>query len=152
MLCVFVLYLFKIVMRKGLNLLFGFLQIVENESGTTSSLVVEQMRKEMEQKIIELTGRLKLKDEVFAYFYHSLIWFRPISTGSRFWPFLLTLFFVYIQSRSVAYGCFFEQELSRTLKQKDDLGSYREMNAEMTLKIQVNLYESVRYSYDFLMV
>ena len=81
-----------------------FLQIVENESGTTSSLVVEQMRKEMEQKIVELTGRLKLKDEVFSYFSRFLIWFRPISTypllvisvfRMHSWPFFcLRLFFL----------------------------------------------------------
>jgi len=65
-------------------------KLVENESETANSHAVEQMRKDMEQKVIEMTGRLSLKDE----------------------------------------------ELSRALKQKDDLGSYREMNAEMTLKIQ----------------
>ena len=45
---------------------------MESESGTTNSHAVEQMRKDMEQKVIELTGRLKIKDEVFG-FYSSFV-------------------------------------------------------------------------------
>ena len=40
-----------------------------NESGASNNHAVEQMRKDMEQQIIELTGRLKLKDEVNFNFF-----------------------------------------------------------------------------------
>eukprot|EP00112_Aurelia_sp_Birch-Aquarium-sp1_P004976 Seg1564.3 transcript_id=Seg1564.3/GoldUCD/mRNA.D3Y31 product="Homer protein 1" protein_id=Seg1564.3/GoldUCD/D3Y31 len=66
-------------------------KVVEsNESGASSSHAVEQMRKDLEQQIIELTGRLKLKDE----------------------------------------------ELARSSLQNSEIGSYREKNADMTMKLQ----------------
>lgn len=37
---------------------------MENDSGAATSHAVEQISKEMEQKVIELMGRLKVKDEV----------------------------------------------------------------------------------------
>ena len=49
-------------------------QVVEsNESGASNNHAVEQMRKDMEQQIIELTGRLKLKDEVNFYFFPKAV-------------------------------------------------------------------------------
>ena len=46
---------------------------MENESETANSHAVEQMRKDLEQKVIELTGRLKLKDEVISFFNSYLV-------------------------------------------------------------------------------
>ena len=60
---------------------------MENESETANSHAVEQMRKDLEQKVIELTGRLKLKDEVISFFNSYLV--RLVLLSSQF---LLHLF------------------------------------------------------------
>ncbi|XP_065060433.1 homer protein homolog 2-like isoform X2 [Rhopilema esculentum] len=61
-----------------------------NESGGTNGQLMERMRQDWEQRLVELTGRLTVKDE----------------------------------------------ELARATQENSEINSYRELNADMTVKIQ----------------